>query len=269
MVIRHFKNPMPDATKAVDDLSSLCESVLEREVYGRLIALGYRVLPQVRAGGYRIDLVAEGEHDRRLAIELDGDKYHGPERWAEDFARQQTLERMGWRFWRCWGSSFVRDPDSCMSDLLSTLADLGIEPIGSDPRPNIFTQHVVVSAGDQAAATEEVRADDWVKAPEPTEPPPMPAAMPHIEAAQSPFIEIGDRVVVRFGETQNQRTLVLRRDGLDLDNGFITLEHPLGEALLNCSEDDEIEYEFDGKTRIAAILKVEKGSFKPGSLPAR
>jgi very-short-patch-repair endonuclease len=263
MVIRHFKNPLPDATKAVDDLSSLCESVLEREVYGRLIALGYRVVPQVRAGGYRIDLVVEGEHDRRLAIELDGDKYHGPERWAEDFARQQTLERMGWRFWRCWGSSFVRDPDSCMSDLLSTLADLGIEPIGRDPRPNIFTQHVVVSAGGQPAATGEAPADVPSEAPKPSA-----RVLAAGEADQGPFIEFGDRVVVKFNETQNQRTLVLRREGLDLDNGFITLEHPLGKALLNGSEDDEIEYEFDGKTRIAAILKVEKASFKLGSLPA-
>jgi transcription elongation GreA/GreB family factor len=67
-------------------------------------------------------------------------------------------------------------------------------------------------------------------------------------------------VVVRFGDTQNLRTLVLREEGLDLNNGIITLEHPLGEALLNRSEDDEIEYEFDGRMRTAAILKVEKSA---------
>jgi very-short-patch-repair endonuclease len=260
MVIRHFKNPMPDATKAVDDLSSLCESGLERDVYGRLVEIGYRVQPQVRAGGYRIDLVVEGEHDRRLAIELDGDKYHGPERWAEDFGRQQTLERMGWRFWRCWGSSFVRDPGSCMNDLVATLTDFGIEPIGSEPRPNIYTQHLIVSAAPQPVAPEEELAPDQ---PEPAAPVPMPTEMPDLEMAEGPFVQVGDRIVVRFGDTQNQRTLVLRRQGLDLDNGVITLEHPLGEALLNCSEDDEIEYEFDGRVRTAAILKVEKAALSP------
>jgi hypothetical protein len=46
MVIRHFKNPCLNATKSVDDLSSLCESGLEREVYHRLVELDYRVHPQ-------------------------------------------------------------------------------------------------------------------------------------------------------------------------------------------------------------------------------
>ena len=32
--------------------------------------------------------------DRRLAIELDGDKYHGPDRWADDIRRQRALERL-------------------------------------------------------------------------------------------------------------------------------------------------------------------------------
>src|SRR3981081_454577 len=53
--------------------------------------------------------------DRRLAVECDGDQYHGPERWADDMARQRVLERVGWRFWRCWASSFTIDPDGCMN----------------------------------------------------------------------------------------------------------------------------------------------------------
>jgi NAD(P)-dependent dehydrogenase (short-subunit alcohol dehydrogenase family) len=30
-------------------------------------------------------------------------------------ARQRVLERVGWRFWRCWASSFTIDPDGCMN----------------------------------------------------------------------------------------------------------------------------------------------------------
>jgi REase_MTES_1575 len=47
---------------------------------------------QYRVGRYRIDLVVEGERGR-LAIELDGDAYHGPERWEADRQRQAILER--------------------------------------------------------------------------------------------------------------------------------------------------------------------------------
>ena len=90
-------------------------------MYDRLNNAGYRVLTQVAAGGYRIDLVVEGTAGRRLAVECDGDQYHGPEVWMEDMQRQRTLERAGWTFWRCWGSSFIRDSDSCIADLTSNL----------------------------------------------------------------------------------------------------------------------------------------------------
>ena len=79
---------------------SLCQSAFERDVLARLLELGYRVQPQVKVGPYSIDLVVEGRDDRRIAIELDGDQYHGPERWADDLTRQRVMERVGWRFWR-------------------------------------------------------------------------------------------------------------------------------------------------------------------------
>ena len=73
---------------------ALCESGFEREVFTALTSRGYRVTPQVPAGGFRIDLVVEGALDRRLAIECDGDAFHGPEQWEADVRRQRVL---GWR----------------------------------------------------------------------------------------------------------------------------------------------------------------------------
>jgi very-short-patch-repair endonuclease len=145
-VIRHFKNPMEGLTAPAGDLVTLCQSGFEREVLGRLLKLGYRVQPQVKVGPYSIDLVVEGDDDRRLAIELDGDKYHGPERWAEDLARQRITERVGWRFWRCWGSSFWLDPDACIDDLIGSLNALGIAPIGFGQSPNLWTARPVSNA---------------------------------------------------------------------------------------------------------------------------
>lgn len=108
-----------------------CESDFEKAVYDRLHEAGYRITPQVPAGGYRIDMVVEGHEGRRLAVECDGDQYHAPDVWMRDMFRQRTLERAGWTFWRCWGSSFIRDPDACMQDLFRTLKELQIEPLGS------------------------------------------------------------------------------------------------------------------------------------------
>ena len=120
-VIRHLREPMKGRVRPSGDLAALCDSDFEREILGRLLERDYRVTPQVGAMGYRIDMVVEGRGDKRLAIECDGDMYHGPERWADDMTRQRVLERVGWRFWRCWSSSFAIDPDGCMAELFDLL----------------------------------------------------------------------------------------------------------------------------------------------------
>jgi very-short-patch-repair endonuclease len=127
-LVAHFVNPLKrDVKKKGRDR---CESDFELSVYDRLNEAGYRILPQVSAGGYRIDLVVEGTAGRRLAVECDGDHYHGPDVWMDDLQRQRTLERAGWRFWRCWGSSWVRDPDGCFRSLVEALQEQGVDPIG-------------------------------------------------------------------------------------------------------------------------------------------
>src|SRR6185369_11579362 len=75
------------------------ESVFEKRVLTNLAAASFVVLPQFKVGGYRIDLVVVGG-GRRLAVECDGDRFHGPEKLQEDMERQAILERLGWQFIR-------------------------------------------------------------------------------------------------------------------------------------------------------------------------
>lgn len=103
------------------------DSWFEVDAYLRIADRGFRVLPQYRAGRHSIDLVVEGK--TRLAIECDGDHWHGPEKFDEDMARQRQLERANWRFWRVRGSAFYRDPDAAMLPLWARLSELGIEPM--------------------------------------------------------------------------------------------------------------------------------------------
>lgn len=134
-LLDHFTSPLRQDRTRIINQRDLCESDFEREVFDELVQRGYRTFSQVKVGSYSIDIVVEGDEDRRLAIECDGDRYHTPDRWHADFIRQRTMERIGWRFWRCWGSTFALDRQGCIEDLLGTLESMGILPVGYGESP--------------------------------------------------------------------------------------------------------------------------------------
>lgn len=112
------------------------DSRFERDVYRCITERGFHVRTQVLVGDptnhrYRIDLVVEGMRGR-LAVECDGDEWHGPERYEHDMARQRDLERAGWQFVRIRGSDFYRDCTRAMEPVWSELKRLSIEPGGID-----------------------------------------------------------------------------------------------------------------------------------------
>jgi very-short-patch-repair endonuclease len=133
-LLAHFDKPLVAEKQEAESLIERCESEFERDVCGELVSRGYRVIPQVKTGAYRIDLVVEGSGDTRLAVECDGDEFHGPERWQHDTARQRVLERAGWTFWRCFASTWTLRKDEVFAELLERLGALGIEPIGAIDR---------------------------------------------------------------------------------------------------------------------------------------
>jgi very-short-patch-repair endonuclease len=135
----HFRQPYR-TTEQASNLRERCESGFERDLFDELALRGYRITPQVRSGGYRIDLVVEGAGGKRLAVECDGDRFHGADKWADDMARQRVLERAGWTFWRCFASSFTRRRHEVMLDLLATLDGLGIEPLGEQHVASIMVE---------------------------------------------------------------------------------------------------------------------------------
>ena len=125
-VIAHFREPMPNVVNPSAELVDLCQSEFERAVFMALIERGYRVIPPKwdRVGLTSIDMVVEGEGGRRLKpSRCDGDRYHaGPERWADDMRRAaHPAERVGWSFWRCFGSNYQIDQQGVMDDLIQTL----------------------------------------------------------------------------------------------------------------------------------------------------
>jgi very-short-patch-repair endonuclease len=140
-LIRHFQEPFRVDARSTQLLRDRCESGFEFAMFDELIGLGYRVEPQVRCGAFKIDFVVEGREGRRLAIECDGDRFHGPGQWSDDMARQRVLERAGWTFWRCFASSWARRREEVVGDLRQTLEGLGIEPLGSETVDNTVWVH--------------------------------------------------------------------------------------------------------------------------------
>jgi very-short-patch-repair endonuclease len=188
-VIAHFREPLPDGAKVVDaSLVGRCQSGFEREVCGRLLEAGYRAIPQMKVGARSIDLVVEGAEDRRLAIELDGDRFHGPERWEEDMARQAALERAGWVFWRVFGSQWKADPDYWWRRLVERLEQCGIAPIGSAAVNEIYTEHRVIRAGAEPVIVADPEGVTWTVAPvaETVEGPDEKVAAPASESETEP-----------------------------------------------------------------------------------
>ena len=98
------------------------ESWFEVDVALELLRKGFTVLAQHEVAGKRIDLVVEGGQ-ARLAIECDGDNWHGADRYEEDMQRQRQLERCGWEFFRIRESAFYSNKDDALAGLWQALKE--------------------------------------------------------------------------------------------------------------------------------------------------
>ncbi len=161
-LLQHFQAPFTQNEEEVGNYRELCESPFEREVFDFLVERGYRVIPQVEVGAYRIDMVVEGDNDNRLAIECDGDRYHGPDQWDKDMRRQRILERAGWKFWRCFASAFVLELQAVTQDLVETLNASEIYPTNNKTSVksiHVELREIVVFQG----ADKSVQEDDSIE----------------------------------------------------------------------------------------------------------
>ena len=104
------------------------DSWFEVDVTLELLRRNYAVRPQHEVAGKRIDLVVEGGQ-ARLAVECDGDNWHGADRYEADMQRQRQLERCGWEFFRIRESAFYSNKENALSGLWQALEERSILPI--------------------------------------------------------------------------------------------------------------------------------------------
>jgi len=169
------------------------DSLFEQRVHNRIVDRGYSVVPQYEAQGYRIDLVIVGAKGR-LAVECDGDEWHGPDAYQRDLARQRDLERCGWRFFRVRESAFSLDPAAALAPLWDLLDGLDIHPSGwTVPTPEAAVTPAPEAVPEEAVAEPPVPATRPapVEAPPPREPEPV---APFLGGAELPVVPQSGRL---------------------------------------------------------------------------
>lgn len=157
-LIGHVRDPSA-SERQMERIQRRADSPFEIAVARELTERGYRIEAQRKVGARRIDLVAIGSHDRQVAIECDGERFHALEHLDDDLARQAVLERLGWTFIRIRGSAFYREPKTTIAKLLERLSELGIEPIGPEGETN-RSQHGEELLGRVQARASELR-EQW------------------------------------------------------------------------------------------------------------
>ena len=102
------------------------DSWFEVDVYNDIVSKQLNVIPQyeVAKGRYRIDLVALFPDGTKIAIECDGDKWHGAEQYENDMMRQKVLERCGWQFFRVRGYEYYTNRKKALEPLWKMIPEI-------------------------------------------------------------------------------------------------------------------------------------------------
>lgn len=263
-LLDHFRMPFPAEGREAKNRRERCESPFESEMYDLLVERGYRVDTQVKVGDFRIDLVVEGENDRRVAIECDGDRYHGPDRWAADMARQRILERAGWTVWRCFASRFVRYQEQVMVELTGFLTERGIEPVGRSEE--WVSRHVELRPWRTQDADEELFPGDVAISSEPIE-----TAETDIGVPSEPGKEVDEGQTItlpRVTESQVQEQILsLMSDGRMWSNA--ELKHALPQRLPLSPADREQAAFRPNEEKWEELVNNALSAARGNSLPAR
>ncbi|QFZ18823.1 AAA domain-containing protein [Saccharothrix syringae] len=211
------------------------DSLFEQRVFNRLVDRGYSVVPQFPAEGYRIDLVVVGAR-ARLAVECDGDAWHGPEAYERDLARQRDLERCGWRFFRIRESEFYADRPAVLARLWEALHELdvhpsgwtseGDEPVAAAPLPRVAVEPgpvVVEPVVVEPVIAEPVVPERFVRAPVAVE----PVAVPAPAAAGGP----AESVLAAYAQFTGTVVQVAEASRRDLLDGLVRIVEAEGPVL--------------------------------------
>lgn len=136
------------------------DSWFEVDIYQAITDRGYVVQPQYAVGPYRIDLVVHLANGSRIAVECDGDRYHGAAQLEQDIERQLILERAGWEFCRIRWSHYKYAPSEAIGPLWELLEKRSAIPETSTEEEKEETVLQVVTTEDPSDIVFEEESED-------------------------------------------------------------------------------------------------------------
>jgi hypothetical protein len=143
--------------------------------------------------------------------------------------RQRILERVGWTFWRCFGSDYTINTDGVLGDLLTTLERMDIRPVGGQTEPYRYTEHRVVGEPIEGLSV----TDDANRT----------------QLGSDVRLAIGDCVVIKFVDEQRPLSYAIREGQSDEQNGYLGINSELSRALSRAEPEEEVTVELEGQER--------------------
>ena len=217
------------------------ESWFEVDVALELLRKKFVVLSQYEVAGKRIDLVVEGGQ-ARLAVECDGDNWHGADRYEDDMQRQRQLERCGWEFFRVRESGFYSNKVDALKGLWDALEERGIYPqnidIPDEPTPS-------TSAPQDEPVEEEPQESE----------PARPIHEPEVDIK----VEVEDTVVyVDIENPQVEKQALITCEKSNPEWGAININTPIARALIGATLGSTVEAKLPKGTVSLLIKDIKK-----------
>jgi transcription elongation GreA/GreB family factor len=139
-----------------------------------------------------------------------------------------------------------------MADLFATLERLQIHPIGASDSDTVYVEHRTAAP---VTSRETTDVDEYSRN--------GFAGVKSSTAADG--IRSGDRVVIRYLDDNKTAAFTLSREQHDPINGILSVASPLGSRLVGRVEEDETEFDIDGRSRPVLIVRTERQGATSGS----
>ena len=131
-LIKHAQDPIGLRKKTIKK-EEVFKSDLQRSVFKKLQSQKYQVLLNFELGMRSIDIVAQGEERRRLAIQCDGECVKTEEDLFFEMEYYMTLRRLNWDIFHIRSTEYYTDPEKTFKRLLHRLKNAGITPTRQEP----------------------------------------------------------------------------------------------------------------------------------------
>jgi very-short-patch-repair endonuclease len=248
------------------------ESPFERYVAEQIEAMGFEAVAQVGAAGYRIDIGVrhpDWPYGYILGVECDGASYHSSKSSRDrDRLRQEVLEGLGWRFHRIWSTDWFNDPRSQIERLRDAIAaaldDAKAKPVVRRPiaveremRRAEPTGSEALEPGRRTASAQGGLFDSASAQATPNVPDAGRAMDGTPEMLANGIVGLGSRVKIEsLSDNGRKLAFTIVSEGNDLENGKLGILTPLGQALIDAQEGDEVEYQVGVEIREVRVLEV-------------